>query len=246
MSSTCADARSAERSSGLPQGAARAARDVRRPPRVGPCRARVLGARRTDVVPPPRPSCARPPSDPATTRPIYSRCGPRTAGGTTSPAPSSSARPAQREPRGPPGLNRSSGRTTIAGSSRRVLVALTLPAAWLADNGRAGLRSTMTCAVWRAARTRGGFRCRSGVGHLVFAFGMFSVFRSLAVVLHSYLPARWPPPVRKGGGRAWARARQWEGISSEDAAGAGQATRLGGRCRPVGACRAEPSRRGSR
>ena len=112
---TCADARSAERSSGLPQGAARAARDVRRPPRVGPCRARVLGARRTDVVPPPRPSCARPPSDPATTRPIYSRCGPRTAGGTTSPAPSSSARPAQREPRGPPGLNRSSGRTTVAG-----------------------------------------------------------------------------------------------------------------------------------
>ena len=77
-------------------------------------------------------------------------------------------------------------------------MALTLPAAWLADNGRAGLRSTMTCAVWRAARTRGGFRCRSGVVHLVFAFGMFSVFRSLAVVLHSYLPARWPPPVRKG------------------------------------------------
>jgi 1L-myo-inositol 1-phosphate cytidylyltransferase len=27
---------------------------------------------------------------------------------------------------------------------------------------------------------------------------MFSVFRSLAVVLHSYFPARWPPPVRKG------------------------------------------------
>jgi hypothetical protein len=131
----------------------------------------------------------------------------RTAGGTTSPAPSSSAPPAQREPRGSPGLNRSSGRTTIAGSSRRVLVALTLPAAWLADNGRAGLRSTMTCAVWRAARTRGGFSCRSGVVHMVFAFGMFSVFRSVAVVLHSYLPARWPPPVPEGGGRAWARAR---------------------------------------
>jgi choline kinase len=27
---------------------------------------------------------------------------------------------------------------------------------------------------------------------------MFSVFRSLAVVLHSYFAARWPPPVWKG------------------------------------------------
>ncbi len=35
------------------------------------------------------------------------------------------------------------------------------------------------------------------VVHLVFGFGIFSVFRSLAVV-RSYLPARWPPPVRKG------------------------------------------------
>ena len=49
-----------------------------------------------------------------------------------------------------------------------------------------------------SVRYNRGFRCRSGVVHLVFAFGMFSVFRSLAVVLHSYLPARWPPPVRKG------------------------------------------------
>ena len=38
---------------------------------------------------------------------------------------------------------------------------------------------------------------RSGVVHLVFAFGMFSVSRSLAVV-PSFLPAQWPPPVRKG------------------------------------------------
>jgi hypothetical protein len=154
MSSACADARSAERSSGVPQGAARAARDVRRPPRVGPCRARVLGARRTDVdhhqgrAARDRQAIRRLPG-------LSIRGVARTAGGTTSPAPSSSAPPAQREPRGPPGLNRSSGRTTIAGSSRMVLVALTLPAAWLADNGRAGLRSTMTCAVWRAGPDAG-------------------------------------------------------------------------------------------
>jgi hypothetical protein len=199
MSSACADARSAERSSGLPQGAARAARDVRRPPRVGPCRARVLGARRTDVVSPPRPSCARPPSDPATTRPIYSRCGPRTAGGTTSPAPSSSAPPAQREPRGPPGLNRSSGRTTIAGSSRRVLVALTLPAAWLADNGRAGLRSTMTCAVWRAGPDAGWIqvsfrRWPSGV-RLRYVFGVPLACGGPALLLTGSVAAACP----KGG-----------------------------------------------
>jgi hypothetical protein len=42
------------------------------------------------------------------------------------------------------------------------------------------------------------FRGRSGVGHLVFALGMFSVFRSFAVVLHFYFLALWPPPVRKG------------------------------------------------
>jgi hypothetical protein len=206
MSSACADARSAERSSGVPQGAARAARDVRRPPRVGPCRARVLRARRTDVCVTTKAELRAIAKAIRRLRGLCIRGVARTAGGTTSPAPSSSAPPAQREPRGPPGLNRSSGRTTIAGSSRRVLVALTLPAAWLADNGRAGLRSTMTCAVWRAARTRGGFSCRSGVVHMVFAFGMFSVFRSVAVVLHSYLPARWPPPVPEGGGRAWARA----------------------------------------
>jgi hypothetical protein len=33
-----------------------------------------------------------------------------------------------------------------------------------------------------SVRYNRGFRCRSGVVHLVFAFGMFSVFRSLAVV----------------------------------------------------------------
>jgi hypothetical protein len=246
MSSACADARSAERSSGLPQGAARAARDVRRPPRVGPCRARVLGARRTDVVSPPRPSCARPPSDPATTRPIYSRCGPRTAGGTTSPAPSSSAPPAQREPRGSPGLNRSSERTTIAGVLPRGPRGVD-PARSLAGRyGRAGLRSTMTCVVWRAG---------SDAGWIQVSFRALSIWCSPSVCFRCSARLRWTctPTLRlggrrlsrKGGGRAWARARQWEGISS-DAAGAGQATRLGGRCRPVGACRAELSRRGSR
>jgi len=40
--------------------------------------------------------------------------------------------------------------------------------------------------------------CPLGVVHLVLAFDMFSVFLSLAVVLHSYFPAPWPPPVRKG------------------------------------------------
>jgi hypothetical protein len=35
----------------------------------------------------------------------------------------------------------------------------------------------------------------SGVAYPVHAFDMFSVFRSLAVVLHSNFPAPWPPPV---------------------------------------------------
>jgi hypothetical protein len=43
----------------------------------------------------------------------------------------------------------------------------------------------------------------------------------------------------EGGGHAWAGARWREGISSTNAAGTGQAARDGGRCRPVGACRAE-------
>jgi hypothetical protein len=67
-----------------------------------------------------------------------------------------------------------------------------------------------------------------------FAFGMFSVLRSLAVVLPSYFSAPRPPFVRKEAGARW-----WEGISSTNAAGAGQAARDGGRCRTVGACRAE-------
>jgi hypothetical protein len=204
MSSACADARSAERSSGAPQGAARAARDARRRPRVGPCRARVLRARRTDHVSPPRPSCA-----------IAKRSGDYAAyvfevwPGLPVEPPRPHLRP---QPRPLSVSPEARPAEPILGTNqhRGVLpqgpVALTLPAAWLADNGRAGLRSTMTCAVWRAARTRGGFSCRSGVVHLVFAFGMFSVFRSVAVVLHSYLPARWPPPVPEGGGRAWARA----------------------------------------
>ena len=195
MSSACADARSAERSSGVPQGAARAARDARRRPRVGPCRARVLGARRTDV-------CV---TTKAELRAIAKRSGDyaayrirgvaRTAGGTTSPAPSSSAPPAQREPRGPPGLNRSSGRTTIAGSSRRILVALTLPAAWLADNGRAGLRSTMTCGVaggpdagWIQVSFR---RCPSGV-RLRYVFGVPLACGGPALLLTGSVAAACP------------------------------------------------------
>jgi choline kinase/phosphatidylglycerophosphate synthase/phosphoglycolate phosphatase-like HAD superfamily hydrolase len=55
----------------------------------------------------------------------------------------------------------------------------------------------MTCAVWRVGPDAGWVQVSSGVVHLVFTFGMFSVFRSLAVVLHSYFPAPWPPPVRK-------------------------------------------------
>jgi hypothetical protein len=38
----------------------------------------------------------------------------------------------------------------------------------------------------------------SGVIHLVFTFDMFSVFRSLAAVLHSYFAARGPTLVWKG------------------------------------------------
>jgi hypothetical protein len=177
--------------------AARVARDVRRPPRVGPCRARVLGARRTDVVSPPRPTCARSPSDPATTRPIYSRCGPGLP--VEPPRPHLRPQPRPCEPRGPPGLNRSSGRTTIAGSSRRVLVALTLPAAWLADNGRAGLRSTMTCAVWRAGPDAGWIqvsfrRWPSGV-RLRYVFGVPLACGGPALLLTGSVAAACP----KGG-----------------------------------------------
>ena len=54
--------------------------------------------------------------------------------------------------------------------------------------------------VWRETGQpdAGGISCRLGVVHLVPVFDMFSVFLSLAVVLHSYFPAPWPPPVRKG------------------------------------------------
>src|SRR6476661_1194678 len=45
---------------------------------------------------------------------------------------------------------------------------------------------------------------------------------------------RWPPPLRKGEGCAWARTRRRNGISSAHPAGAGQAARSGGRCRLVG------------
>jgi hypothetical protein len=198
MSSACADARSAERSSGVPQGAARAARDVRRPPRVGPYR-------RECSEPGARTLChhqGRAGRDRQAIRRLPGlsiRGVARTAGGTTSPAPSSSAPPAQREPRGSPGLNRSSGRTTIAGSSRRVLVALTLPAAWLADNGRAGLRSTMTCAVWRAGPDAGWIqvsfrRWPSGV-RLRYVFGVPLACGGPALLLTGSVAAACP----KGG-----------------------------------------------
>jgi hypothetical protein len=56
-------------------------------------------------------------------------------------------------------------------------------------------RLNMRCDV--PPREAGSIQVSSGVAHLV-PFDMFSVFGSLAVVLHSYFLAPRPPPVPEG------------------------------------------------
>jgi hypothetical protein len=66
------------------------------------------------------------------------------------------------------------------------------------SNARArGFRHRLNIRCDGPPRDAGSIQVSSGVAHLV-PFDMFSVFGSLAVVLHSYFPAPWPPPVPEG------------------------------------------------